>query len=637
MSLIVLLIVYIILSSFCVFGVTFLRNKYEVFLPFSVTCIILLLFVFGVFGSIKLGFYLVLFVSILFYVLSLSKIVQHKEERLTFCRNIFTPAFFIFLLSFCALALLNYGRLAHIWDEFSHWADIVKVMVNLDDFGASPLSNSGFKSYPPAMSLFQYFYQKIGLIVNPDSSFTDWWLYHAYQVFFLSFLMPFFTKRNKRKTLLIIPFGAIVLSPMFLFPDFYVSIYIDAILGVISGCGLFVLCTFSDNDRFSCIYLCCICSMLVLSKDAGLFFALFLLIIYFIIAITSQRISKLKGYSFFLILSVAIPKLLWKYELYKTDAPIRFSNRIDFSSLVKIVTGNDSTYKSEVYRKFWTEFYARRCVPTVFGEKFYVSYLILLALFVAVFAILFLCVRRSVEKRFTKCFAITLVFSVLQTIIYIFGVCVSYIFKFTENEALRLASFERYINIAFLSITIMTLLILNYLYTSVEKPVYRMVFLVALCVSVCVTTPWKDVYQFATREGVRISIDKRNRYDTICSSINKYAQPGDVVYFVAQGDDNNMYHYLSTRYTVRPIIVTYVDNGSFSFGKSSDELHEFTKDISASEWLDMLMNNYDYVALYRIDEYFIETYGDLFLNKSEIRNNSVYRVDKTDRVLVRCE
>ena len=72
---------------------------------------------------------------------------------------LFIIGLIIFLLVFFAFSVFNAGKLASTWDEFSHWIDIVKAMTTVDDFGTNPQSLSTFKSYPPAMSIFQYVLQ----------------------------------------------------------------------------------------------------------------------------------------------------------------------------------------------------------------------------------------------------------------------------------------------------------------------------------------------------------------------------------------------------------------------------------------------------------------------------------------------
>ena len=47
------------------------------------------------------------------------------------------------------------------WDEFSHWGSVVKSMFLTNGLSVKEGSSLMFKSYPPAISIFEYFFQVI--------------------------------------------------------------------------------------------------------------------------------------------------------------------------------------------------------------------------------------------------------------------------------------------------------------------------------------------------------------------------------------------------------------------------------------------------------------------------------------------
>ena len=50
--------------------------------------------------------------------------------------------------------------------------------------------------------------------------------------------------------------------------------------------------------------------------------------------------------------------------------------------------------------------------------------------------------------------------------------------------------------------------------------------------------------------------------------------------------------------------------------------------------MDELCETYDFVVISNVDEQFISTYGDAFVDPSSIANQTVYRIDKEARLLI---
>ena len=176
---------FLLISSGSVFCIAFFKKPFEEILPITIMSIVLLIFVFGICGALYTGVIVSFVISIALYISSAIYVVKNKRIK-AFITGALTPGFLIFLLVFFAFSVFNAGKLASTWDEFSHWIDIVKAMTTVDDFGTNPQSLSTFKSYPPAMSIFQYVLQKIYLFVNPNHDFNEWRNYLAYQIFAFS-------------------------------------------------------------------------------------------------------------------------------------------------------------------------------------------------------------------------------------------------------------------------------------------------------------------------------------------------------------------------------------------------------------------------------------------------------------------
>ncbi|MGN0168566.1 MAG: hypothetical protein ACI4AB_11015 [Acetatifactor sp.] len=204
-------------------------------------------------------------------------------------------------------------------------------MTTLDDFGTNPEAHSIFQSYPPAMTLFQYFLQKLSGWTG-KTDYTEWKLYLAYHVFVFSFLVPFAKDINCKKVFVGIIFGVTVfLCPLWFFCGIYTTIYIDPFLGILSGTGLAAIFLEEKKDAFYSVKIFLTCIMLVLSKDAGMMFAAVLAVAY-VLDLWCNRQEKPAGkilwkrllWTTGASLSVLVPKWMWSHHLKVKNARIAF-------------------------------------------------------------------------------------------------------------------------------------------------------------------------------------------------------------------------------------------------------------------------------------------------------------------------
>ena len=65
-----------------------------------------------------------------------------------------------FVLIAAWLLCLAWGRRLSAWDDLSHWGLAVKNMITLDRHHCVPPSTTTFRAYPPASSLFEYFFAR---------------------------------------------------------------------------------------------------------------------------------------------------------------------------------------------------------------------------------------------------------------------------------------------------------------------------------------------------------------------------------------------------------------------------------------------------------------------------------------------
>lgn len=623
-----------ILASGSVFCSVKFDKKFEEILPITCMGIGVILFLFGIVGALKAGVYFIIAASMLFYILTGYVLMKHHDYLVLLKKNCFTVGslFFCFLTIILSVSLK--GLLASKWDEFSHWIDIVKVMTTLDDFGTNPQSFSAFQSYPPAMTLFQYMLQKVNLILNPRQGFSEWRVYFAYQIYFIAVLLPFFKNIQWKELVKIISLILIILvTPVVFYADIYCSAYIDPFLAILAGAGFsaVILQKSTEKDIYYSIYVFLVISTLVLSKDAGIIFALFLSILYVTDYCISHQIIEKHLWNASTIgniavpfLAVFIPKILWKWELTSSKARISFETHINLGTLVNVFLGKDDSYRTEVLKNYIQAFFDEYI--TIGYTRNHINYFALFTIMTIALIVIFKLFYEKNRIQGSYAFLCTINI-ILQLITFIVGMCILYMFNFSEYEALRLASFSRYLNIIFLATALIILLSLwtiIFEISCLKSRKYGMI----LCLCILICAPLKagiiDSLNGANRDA---SVQNKEPYNELIDKIMEVCDGDDVIYLIAQQDSG--YHRWIIRFSVRPNRI----EGSYSIGEPFYDGDIWTEEKTAEEWQQELIENYDYVALYSLNDYFYENFSEVFADPDSIYEDGVYRVDKESGLL----
>src|SRR5574344_458490 len=110
------------------------KKKFGECLPLTLVITTLIMFISQLlFKTFNVGFYLNIFVAVLFPILlGYFKFIAKKKLELK--ENYFTKGFFIFVLLYLFVMILDFNRTFSQWDELSHWGVMVKEMFRLDKF-----------------------------------------------------------------------------------------------------------------------------------------------------------------------------------------------------------------------------------------------------------------------------------------------------------------------------------------------------------------------------------------------------------------------------------------------------------------------------------------------------------------------
>ena len=196
--------------------------------------------------------------------------------------------------------------------------------------------------------------------------------------------------------------------------------------------------------------------------------------------------------------------------------------------------------------------------------------------------------------------------------VYIIGLGITYLFSFTEREALMLASYGRYLGSAFFAVELLLLLLAAELIRLGAVDRAKLIALV-LCIE-AVFVPWNAVVYFFSRSNVEFSINKRQEFAAEIAAVEALPEGEQRIYTVCCDAWDNFI----LRYNLRPDTVNPPDTW-WATGTPAA--------TSAQEWCEQLAGEYDYVLLHTVADSFYTDFADAFVPGTEIRTNQLYAVD----------
>ncbi len=605
-----------VLLSGSVFAAARFGQKFEEILPITCMGIVLVLFLFGAVGILGAGVYAILIAAACFWAYGLWSLVKRRGKQLI--KSMITPAFAIFCGIFALLILGDYGMLSTGWDDFSHWQLCVRKMMVLDDFAANPASGIYYQSYPPAMALHQYFFQKLRYLLDSEPVFSEWRLFLAYQVLMIAPAMPFFRELSLPKAVL--AGVCLLVLPLLFIGQTYTLLYIDSFVGMLAGCG-FLAVLRKDRGGLHTAYVAMLCAVLTLSKDVGLFFACFIGVIFFLNRLLTRGNEtplRQAGIALIPLISALGAKLAWKGILLKLGSKMVFSEPIDLIEYTKMFffrTGG--FYRQDCVEAFKRMFFSREFALPGIGVL--TSYFALSIVFgIALYALCGGLMKAQPQRAGAIRAAGILIFA--QLIVYVYCLGATYAYRFSVDEALDLAAYNRYMNIAYISVCV-PLFFGGFLLLSRRK---GMLPALCLCAALLVVSPMNEVHSFLNRDSVAASYVRREPLDALAETIRNHCEEADRVYFVSMGSDGR--DLVIVQFGAEP---AKVDS---SLGYDLDHAA-----VSAEAWRSALLEGYDYVALCQLDDDFAESYGSLFENEEEIADHALYRLDRQKGLLSRVQ
>lgn len=606
---------------------SFFRRKIDEVLPLTVYSVILILYIMGLAGRLKVGVYLVAVLSIL-SLFGTALYTWNNKKFTLLKKNLLTPGLAVFFVAAVVIFLALKGRRLTEWDEFSHWGLVVKNMDVFNAFGNIPEATTHFKGYPPASALFQYFFVKLG------RPFTEAYLPRALDLWIIALLLPFLKNLSWKNWKDVLLRGAIAfLVPAIFYSQVYTTIYVDALLGIVFAQILYSYFSEKEWSPFSILNVSLGVCILPLIKASGAGLAAIALIIIAVDIIVrrkmlfgplqiAQKKEKIKTVALMAlpVVGFLFGKQSWAlYLKVSQTAEAWNTSTVTLDNIKTLFTPEIAEYRVKTIETFSDSFFSVQEIGSWKVSPFlWFAILLILGILAAC-----LCKDGMEKKRLLFLQGgMTAGFTV-----YTISLLILYLFTYSEYEAQRVASFHRYIYTYLLGFA----LVVTFLLLDCERNAShhkRMIPTLAL-LTVISLAPMKEVANFVLWGQFYNAETQKSRqeYNTSEQLQVSFDSRQEKVYFVCQNSSG--YDYWVVRYNLTPVPV--LATPSWSLGPPYSAQDVWTVNISADEWEQTLVDGaYTYVYLYRVDDQFKGQFGSLFENQEQIQSDRFYKVIQQD-------
>lgn len=643
-------------------------RKWEETAGFSMLVEGLILYGFGLLGHLVWGIWAVYILAVLSF---LGTVWIYNKKDICF-RQLLSPGLWIFAIMFFVILLSSHGDWLGMRDDMRHWGIAVKDMFYYDSFARHEGSTVILSWYFPFASLIEYVFEYMNGMFSEDI------LLVAYQTMILSMLLivckPLSGKGGKKLFLPVMV--SLICIPVIFFPYLSSSIMVDALMMTLIAYVL--ICYYSDKrTKFNYIQIACALAALTLTKDIGLVLAGMLALIMFADMMVMQirdKMLEIRKLLYPVVCVVMVLILFFGWQIY-VSLPVRNvsdgvvrettaekeensdvvnedsetetasihstaigASGISLDGLMKIFSGKGEEYQYRVWRNFMTELFD--------GETYHlgfltVSFVDLLGLLTCLILSLSYFGFWQEEKLRMNVFAGALWLAGLILCIFML---VIYWFTFPLYEAMDLTSFDRYFAPYLCGIIIAVFyFICSRARTEAQGTGKKKYFIYMLSFFFAFSMPFEGIVTEA-KDIEGYTTDKITYgHEQIGEILRSVAKRGESAYFICSGSGG--YSEYVFRNTVCPIIsehwgwdivaseAVYQEKcARYGEGNAND----LSQVLSAQDWKNAL-RSYQYVVVFHSDEFFRQSYKELFEEPEVIEDGSVYQVicDKEDLLLRR--
>ncbi len=271
------------------------KRKTEECLPIVFFGTIVVLYIFYCLNFLHIGRFFVYAALIELIVMGAVLFFRSDDLKKNFFKYYFTPAIAIFIGISIAVIIFAYNLRPSLWDELRLWGASPKAMFYIGDLqiGKSALFYPEMQSYPPGMPLLGYFFASV------SSTYFDAAPFISMILFGFALVISALKNVTWKMWAIFAPIVAIIiLMPCVLtygasemggdLAYYYVTLFIDMILGTVAGYALFLSVNKPFNSLFETIKFALALFVLPCIKNTGALFAS----VIFLIALAIRLFNK---------------------------------------------------------------------------------------------------------------------------------------------------------------------------------------------------------------------------------------------------------------------------------------------------------------------------------------------------------
>ena len=523
--------------------------------------------------------------------------------------------YFFYLFLTIGLFLFTRPMLFSVWDEFSHWGIFIK---ELSIRNMLPIENfcTVVPRYIPGISLFEYFFTTF-------LGYAEGHAYFAYLFFVFSAIWTVLIDTSPQKILLRITYILSIIIALFFLPLYFISLYVDVALGLLFGVGLIYYLKYCETSFGGAGIFLIFCG-LQLMKTWGLVFSIILFGIIIFDKIFSQKQGNHKGkynlkkevffITLILLCSILLIQIPWQIHMQKNG----ITSPLDGGSVLLDLFQNGTRLDTKALFKSLIDITTKGRQDTNLHGALSIINLSLLLLSISILI--------SFKAKQIIRFNLSIFLFFIMNILLIF---LTYFVNFSEEEAVKLASYERYVSEFFAG----WFLLLIYLissgfrlgYCSHKSSKIAHVSLIAMIV-LFLPAMNKIIHipphnYIGRREILKYILEKHE--DTIFDG--KYHR----IFHIAQ-NTNGLTHY-SLRYELCPNTAQF-DEWSFGEPYPSSESECDTIPYSIDELYKIITSDYDYVLITEPDKQLWQYYGEIFQGY-RVDGDQLFKVDKEQIII----
>ena len=363
-------------------------------------------------------------------IVLLVALILNKKIKLAYNVSSLSAINLAFMAVFGAIVASLIDTFFVHYDNFSHWAVVVKYMLGADRIPDAASAIIDFKSYPLGSSSFLYY---VGRIVGNGEGIM---LVGQAILLFASFYAVFGAIRDQKRFLLAALLGLGCSAMAYFNISIRINnLLVDFLLPVLALGVIGVLLV--ERQKFSTACLAClpILGLLAIVKNTGIFFALLGYVFLLYRSVQHQNADpKLRPFFWGALGTIAlslIPLILWNVHTslaFPVDAG-KFS--YDFQTLSSFSIDKTPEQIRYIVQLFLYTATSLSQLPTL-G----------FVLFNAIAVVVYLVARFVFRKKWKL--LVTLLIMDATVVLYYGGILAMYILSMPLDEAMRLAGFDRY-------------------------------------------------------------------------------------------------------------------------------------------------------------------------------------------------